>query len=83
MAPSGSLSAHVNRARLEIRENDLLSQERASARHLMKLEQMGYSMGLVQQFHWVLLKTTGNTTGKIETVFTGGKLNPQTFTNSV
>lgn len=48
MAPSGSLSAHVNRARLEIRENDLLSQERASLRHLMKLEQMDYSVGLVQ-----------------------------------
>lgn len=32
---------------------------------------MDYYMGLVQQFHWVPLKTTGNTTGKIETVFTG------------
>lgn len=83
MAPSGSLSAHVNRTRLEIRENDLLSQERASVRYLMKLEQMDYSMGLVQQFYWVPLKSTGNTTGKIETVFTGEKLNPKTFTNSV
>lgn len=83
MAPSGSLSAHVNRARLEIRENDLLSQERASVRHLMKMEQIDYSMGLVQQFHWVPLKTTGNTAGKIETVFTGGKLSPKAFTNSV
>lgn len=83
MAPSGSLSAHVNRARLEIRENDLLSQERASVRHLMKLEQMDYSMGLVQQFHWAPLKTTGNTTGKIETVFPGEKLKAKAFTNSV
>lgn len=83
MAPSGSLSAHVKRARLEIRENDLLSQEGASVGHLMKLEQMDYSMGLVQQFHWVPLKTTGNTTGKIEIIFPGGKLSAKAFKNSV